>query len=375
MRMVSSGTAFSVGVFAACFPTCLLIPLVNTSCFFFSASVLVGSTLNEDIQLETDGQLTLDEDTPVNSEGSYFPRVALTRAISDWMQEFYVPCDAVKVKMVDMAPPPTVVRTCTAEVDTTTSTTPSAATVQPQCSTTPLVTTNLNELATVNTSFMQPTSILQANSLVDPFSSDSEADSASEGCPEPMDCLVTPGTSPAQDLPLTAVEIDKTEPGLPMEEPVAEEMDSEDKLTAKDVALLVDMFYLPFEYGFQGSCMLCQLHWLKINAHHTLEARLDSATAEQKALGEEWMQKCVALQDTVHSIHGLLRKLRLIPNQSLHQDLYPYLWDLACTLSLVDTYVSWLGMLLCSSRFDSSRFPFFLPMKVAEGSFSLLSSL
>lgn len=43
-------------------------------------------------------------------------------------------------------------------------------------------------------------------------------------------------------------------------------------MTVDDLALLCDLFYLPFEHGGQGLQLLQEFHWLKSNAHLVIEA-------------------------------------------------------------------------------------------------------
>lgn len=327
--------------------------------------------MSEDIKLETDGEYFADEDTPVNPDaGSYQPRVALNLAITDWLEEFLTPCDKVKTKMVCMssvsAPISTTVNACSTTLTSTVST------IQPQCSTTPVsvepLVTNLNSVANpldvVNDPFAQPTSLVgPVNSLVDPLSSESEADSASEGVPEePMDCIVTPGTSPVLNscieanipvpitentqIPLAPVDsMDAQVDGPTMPEDPVEDAEGLLKLTPSDISLLVDLFYLPFEHGFQGCSMLCELHWLKVNAHTPTEAKSATATEEQIATANDWRDRCEKFHAQVAAVRKLYEKLCSAPNQAIHSDLHPYMWDIVSTLTLVDSYVSWLGTL------------------------------
>lgn len=43
-------------------------------------------------------------------------------------------------------------------------------------------------------------------------------------------------------------------------------------LTYEDLALLCDLFYLPFEHGGQGLQLLQEFNWLKSNAHLVIAA-------------------------------------------------------------------------------------------------------
>jgi hypothetical protein len=45
-----------------------------------------------------------------------------------------------------------------------------------------------------------------------------------------------------------------------------------EQLTHEDLALLCDLFYLPFEHGGQGLQLLHEFNWLKSNAHLVMHA-------------------------------------------------------------------------------------------------------
>ena len=51
-------------------------------------------------------------------------------------------------------------------------------------------------------------------------------------------------------------------------------------LEEDDLALLVDLFYLPFEHGSRGEHMLQQLHWLKCNAYKISREKINNNDSE-----------------------------------------------------------------------------------------------
>lgn len=57
-------------------------------------------------------------------------------------------------------------------------------------------------------------------------------------------------------------------------------------LTYEDLALLCDLFYLPFEHGSQGLQLLQEFNWLKSNAHLVIAANQkgDKANPEVRVL-------------------------------------------------------------------------------------------
>lgn len=52
-------------------------------------------------------------------------------------------------------------------------------------------------------------------------------------------------------------------------------------LTEDDLALLCDLFYLPFEHGGQGLQLLQEFNWLKSNAHVVTLANQKKSDLEQ----------------------------------------------------------------------------------------------
>lgn len=60
----------------------------------------------------------------------------------------------------------------------------------------------------------------------------------------------------------------------------------ENLLTYEDLALLCDLFYLPFEHGAQGLQLLQEFQWLKSNAHIVISAN----QSNDKSNPEVWKQ-------------------------------------------------------------------------------------
>lgn len=59
------------------------------------------------------------------------------------------------------------------------------------------------------------------------------------------------------------------------------------KLTHEDIALLCDLFYLPFEHGGQGLQILQEFNWLKSNASLVIGANhLDKSTTVKPEVSE-----------------------------------------------------------------------------------------
>lgn len=139
-----------------------------------------------------------------------------------------------------------------------------------------------------NPSYLQPTSTVLANSLVDPIvtekkDSDSDSDSDISVDSEPMECAPTDNSTAVSHE--NGLKGQNSDDSMQVEHEVCEcpKQESETKphtdsdsiqksdismcLYYDDVDLLVNMFYLPFDYGSRPLHLLHELHWLRCNAH------------------------------------------------------------------------------------------------------------
>jgi protein O-GlcNAcase/histone acetyltransferase len=294
--------------------------------------ILSSSPVSSDIKLETQGD-TCSDAVPYQS---YEPKQALCFALKDWLLEFSDDCDAVKPK-VAKAPPPLV--------------TPPAVT-SPQSPDIPLAVavslgvTNVNELNELNC-FMQPQIV---NSFVDVPSSDSETESVDGNATEPMDCAISPGTSPVSSTL-------ETEPALHLmlerdcdfkEEIVDAEMaDLETKtscMTYEELSLLVDMFYTPFQHGSRGLEMLGDFDWLKNMCYVVTDAKCNSnVTSDQQVAAADWHRRADKFYQDVAFFQSVINHVCDSPNRAILFDLYPYIWDMKMTLDILGCYLRWLA--------------------------------
>ena len=283
---------------------------------------------------------------------------------------------------VTNAPTP-VVNTCMA--NTLTTTTPSLPVPVPVNHSVSNLVTNLNELVRpeISDSYLQPAASQNpVSSLVD-----SGTDTDEESPSEPMDCLVTPGTTPAsttdsiplvvaaphnnpspchhkpQELcddcseckslvstcdsmqvdsvvPSTSSVISSTAAPVELVTPVSERS----LLTHEDITLLVELFYLPFEHGSTGVRLLNEFNWLKMNCFTITEAKLKDSTDQMALAVTEWRERAQKFRELVATIGKLIERLCNSPNQGLVFDMFPYVWDVWGTASLLGSFVEWLGM-------------------------------
>jgi hypothetical protein len=78
-----------------------------------------------------------------------------------------------------------------------------------------------------------------------------------------------------------------------------------DQLNHEDLALLCDLFYLPFEHGGQGLQLLHEFNWLKSNAHLVTHANctIKNTTADQEAPNKPEVMRNIFMYSHHHHHH------------------------------------------------------------------------
>lgn len=325
--------------------------------------------MSADIKLEREGELT-DDILP----GSYHPKDALHNAIQDWMIEFRKECNAPSRKIASVAAPAIAPPTSPIPVPGVLATS------------TPLL-SGLNAInglnaVEVNESYMQPVAGAPVNSLIDP-SSDSDVDSAIEHL-EPMDCVIS--GSIVQEKSVAAgydsgcadcensmtgktekmqVDLDTVFSGagdnlatlLPQcNSCVDSVLVYADKVCCEDIQLLVDLFYMPFEHGKISVDLLNEFLWLKVNCSSAISSKCENATIEQKEKDAEWKERVQHFREQLKAIFATLDKFLEVPNKAILQDLHQYIWDVKTILTIVDAFISWLGMYHYSGSLGLANF-------------------
>ncbi|XP_060528600.1 protein O-GlcNAcase isoform X2 [Cylas formicarius] len=175
---------------------------------------------------------------------------------------------------------------------------------------------------------------------------------------EPMDCNSTPNISPAHGLKVpsestedVAMSENSTSSGSMQVESTAEtsqmivenQADSDRKgheLTYEDLSLLCDLFYLPFEHGSQALQLLQEFNWLKSNAHVVIAANQNKDKTPE---AQEWFSRAEKLNEMTQAVNKLFQHMSSCNNRELLYDLYSYIWDIRGVISLLNSYVKWLG--------------------------------
>ncbi|CAH1154331.1 unnamed protein product [Phaedon cochleariae] len=168
---------------------------------------------------------------------------------------------------------------------------------------------------------------------------------------EPMDCNSTPNISPAhvakapngsnEDVAMSENSASSGSMQVDGSQMVVENNDRKvGDLTYEDLALLCDLFYLPFEHGGQGLQFLQEFNWLKSNAHLVIEAnnKKDSNPEVQ-----EWYSRAEKMNELSKAVDKLGQHMTNCNNRELLYELYSYMWDIRSVISLLNSYIKWLA--------------------------------
>nr|CAD7586221.1 unnamed protein product [Timema genevievae] len=251
----------------------------------------INDTVSADIKLETETEDGgVGEDVPSTlSPNMYHPRQALRNAINEWLPEFFRP----RAVWGPIAKPQQVV----------------AAAVP------------IPIIPSVNTCMSLTTTTTSCSSATLPLINSNQLQALAEVCSS-----VTTSISKATLFFIL----------LPFAR-------CEKALTHEDLALLCDLFYLPFEHGGQGIQLLQEFNWLKSNAHLVTQANKKGKESPTEPEVTEWFERATRLEEISKAVNLLFQHLTFVPNRELLYDLYPYMWDMRGVISLLNSYIKWLG--------------------------------
>jgi len=71
----------------------------------------------------------------------------------------------------------------------------------------------------------------------------------------------------------------------------------------------------------------------------------------------EWYDRAAKLTELTSKVSLLATKLNNISNKELLYEIYPYIWDIRGVISLLNSYIKWLGKkhILCFSCHRSTH--------------------
>ncbi|XP_041065110.1 protein O-GlcNAcase isoform X2 [Carcharodon carcharias] len=119
-------------------------------------------------------------------------------------------------------------------------------------------------------------------------------------------------------------------------------------VTLEDLNLLAEMFYLPYEHGPKAVQMLREFQWLRANSS-VVSVNCKGKDAEKI---EKWHFRATKFEEMCCGVMQMFTRLANCENRSILYDLYPYVWDIKGVVSMVKSFVQWLG---CRSQ-SSAQF-------------------
>lgn len=111
-------------------------------------------------------------------------------------------------------------------------------------------------------------------------------------------------------------------------------------LTLEDLSLLAELFYLPYEHGPKAVQMLKEFNWLRANSS-VVSVNCKRKETEKVA---EWRARAEKFEEMCCSVIHMFTRLSNSANRTILFDLYPYIWDIKSIISMVKSFVQWLGM-------------------------------
>ncbi|ELV11635.1 Bifunctional protein NCOAT [Tupaia chinensis] len=312
------------------------------------------STVSIQIKLENEGS---DED--IETDVLYSPQMALKLALTEWLQEFGVPHQYSSRQVAHSGAKASVVDG------------------------TPLVAApSLNATTVVTTVYQEPIMSQGATLSGEPTSLTKEEEKKQLD-EEPMDMVVEKQeeTDHKNDNQILTeiVEAKMTEELKPMDtdkESIAESKSPEmsmqedcisdiapmqtdeqtnkeqfvpgpnekplytaEPVTLEDLQLLADLFYLPYEHGPKGAQMLREFQWLRANSS-VVSVNCKGKDSEKI---EEWRSRAAKFEEMCGLVMGMFTRLSNCANRTILYDMYSYVWDIKSIMSMVKSFVQWLG--------------------------------
>nr|XP_039262504.1 protein O-GlcNAcase-like [Styela clava] len=118
-----------------------------------------------------------------------------------------------------------------------------------------------------------------------------------------------------------------------------------EQMTLEDVELAVELFYLPYEHGGIGRKMVEDFIWLQQNVRKAVASPNASKSMKNDTVDKAlaWMERAILFEDYCVSIRRMCNRLTSCSNRALLYDLFPYFWDMKGVVSMLSSYVKWMG--------------------------------
>uniref|UniRef100_A0A674C824 Protein O-GlcNAcase n=1 Tax=Salmo trutta TaxID=8032 RepID=A0A674C824_SALTR len=167
---------------------------------------------------------------------------------------------------------------------------------------------------------------------------------------KPMDTdrevLVPESKSPEEDIDMAPMQTDEQlKQDVFVLGPNEKVLYTAESLSLEDLTLLAELFYLPYEYGPKALHMLKEFNWLRANCS---TVGVDCKGKEPEKVGEwlpsvEWQSRAERFEEMCCSVIQMFTRLSNSANRTILYDLYPYIWDIKSIMSMVKSFVQWLG--------------------------------
>ncbi|CAD5214778.1 unnamed protein product [Bursaphelenchus okinawaensis] len=126
------------------------------------------------------------------------------------------------------------------------------------------------------------------------------------------------------------------EPEVPMEQDSSTESMTPAEIDSSQLALLVDLFYLPFDYGEKGVQLLADFQWMHKNAFNMDKIPKD------KDLETEFNRRFKSFITFQKQLELLFRVFLEAPNRSLVQEIFPYLAEAHAITTVLGALLRWM---------------------------------
>uniref|UniRef100_A0A8C8K8L6 Protein O-GlcNAcase n=1 Tax=Oncorhynchus tshawytscha TaxID=74940 RepID=A0A8C8K8L6_ONCTS len=164
---------------------------------------------------------------------------------------------------------------------------------------------------------------------------------------KPMDTdrevLVPDSKSPEEDIDMAPMQTDEQlKQDVFVLGPNEKVLYTAESLSLEDLILLAELFYLPYEYGPKALHMLKEFNWLRANCS-TVGVDCKGKEPEKEWLPSEWQSRAERFEEMCCSVIQMFTRLSNSANRTILYDLYPYIWDIKSIMSMVKSFVQWLG--------------------------------
>uniref|UniRef100_A0A8C2WUB5 Protein O-GlcNAcase n=1 Tax=Cyclopterus lumpus TaxID=8103 RepID=A0A8C2WUB5_CYCLU len=273
------------------------------------------STVSIQIKLENEGS-----DEELETDMLYSPQLALKLALTEWLEDFVQPHQYNSRQVSQSGAQSTA-------IDVSSMAAPSL------CSST-----------TDTTVFQQPIMSKSSTALAEVEKKDSDE--------EPMEMVVEKLDEPEAEADPEEKQVDKENDQLKQDLFVhglnETSLFTAEPLTLEDLSLLAELFYLPYEHGPKAMQMLKEFNWLRANSS------VVSVNCKRKETEKvvEWQLRAEKFEEMCSSVIQMFTRLSNSANRTILYDLYSYIWDIKSIISMIKSFVQWLG---CRSQ-SSAQF-------------------